>query len=229
MRRAAAVFVLCLMFAGDAFAFDSEAGPYTPGSEPDALGAFDCLGVVSDAQQLPNGISGTAAQDDVCYPFLAESVDNFVGDGNSLIGVGWWGLDLLDEMDAFVVSILADDGGVPGEVLFTETLTEFNPTAGEPNGFCANFAEEFEKVDGVTYWLNIYAVYCFPPQFFWATADGDGTQGWFRSDFLGFPDWVPMDVANPGSPYELAFIQYNREGSTPLEETSWAGVKEQYR
>ena len=226
MRGATAVFAACLMCAGNALAYDSEFGSYTPNFE--SRDAYDCLGI-PNGEQLPDGISGTAAQDDVCFPFLAESADNFVGDGESLIGVGWWGLDVVDEIEAFVINIHADDGGVPGEVLFSETHTEFNPTAGQPNGFCVNFDGQFEKVEGVTYWLNIYAVFCFPPQYFWATANGDGTQGWFRSDFLGFPDWVPMDVANPGSPYELAFILYDLDESTPFEEASWAGVKELYR
>ena len=227
-----AFFAMALVVAGSASAEPVlESGPFTVQGW-DGLDAFDCDGTVKDDfQQLPNGVSGLAAQDDQCYPFLAEIADNFTGDGDNLVGVGWWGVYWNGTPlppDSFDITIYADDGGVPGAELATTNTADYNETAGDPNGYCSQI-DSFAKADGVGYHLDVTAVFCFPPQYGHATGDGDGNEAHFKSDFFGFPDWVTATTVF-GVAHDLAFILYNEEGAgTPVDETTWTGIKDLYK
>lgn len=231
MKKAFALLGL-MAFAGSVFALDME-GPRNYNVDISTLDAFDCIGDVKN-EQLPNGASGLAAQEDQCYPFTARVADNFTGDGEELIGVGWWGVfwngtpSPADSYDIQVYSSGAD--GCPDVLLHSENTTDFNETIGDPYGYCANFAgtNTFTKIDGVPYHLAVTAVKCFPPQVGHATGDGDGQQACFKSEFFAFAAWTPaVDVF--GIPYELAFLLYNSGGTVPTEEKSWSEIKELYR
>ncbi len=214
---------LLLLGAAGAAALDMTSGPYQIRED---TGAYDCPGVVK-WEQLPNGISGTAAQDDVCYPFLAETADDFAGDGGAIQSVGWWGTEFIAEVEMFRISIYTEDAdGCPGELVYTYETPDFIQS--EDGSACAELAEPFQKADGVDYCISITAVFCWPPQWYWGTGDGNGQECCFRSDFFGFPDWVPGSEG-PGWPlYENAFALFN-SGSTPTEDASWTTIKEQYR
>jgi hypothetical protein len=142
----------------------------------------------------------------VCYPFAAEVADDFVGTGDLVYGVGWWGTYWSGapfSPDGFNIRVYADDGGVPGDLLREQYVTEYEEEAGDPFGFCAN-VHAFTPVDGVRYHLSVQAVLCDPPQYGWATGEGNGLEGHFRSEVFGYPEWVPASEVFR-EPHELAF------------------------
>ncbi len=203
-------------------------GPYTVTS--DGLDAFDCFGEIY-YEQPPNGLSGLSSQDDVCYPFVSEVVDDFLGAGSDLVGTGWWGVYWGGSPlppDAFRIKIYPESvtGGVPGELVYEVTTTDYNETLGDPNGYCANF-DPFTIADGQRYFVGFQAIFCFPPQWGESTGDGNGMQGLFKSEFFGWPDFVPNDEVF-GVPYESAFLLYE-DSVVPIHHGSWAFVKGLYR
>ena len=225
-KIAALVSIFAIAVTGNALALETQTGSSYQ-VDTDALDAFDC-GEDFKWEQLPNGGAGVAAQDDECYPFLAESADNFVGDGEMMIGAGWWGdWDGSAMLDAFEITIYADSGNGPGEMIYTEVVTDYNETAGAPFGYCALLSEPVMKADGETYWIDITSIYCFQPQWFWSVGDGDGQEIYFKSDFFGFPDWVPGSIVF-GGPRETAFLLYNEGGGVPTEEATWSEIKALY-
>ena len=117
----------------------------------------------------------------------AEVADNFMGDGADVVGVGWWGVYWNGTPlppDGFNIRIYADNGGLPGDLLYEETAATYNETAGDPYGYCANLAAPFAKADGVGYHLSVQAQFCFPPQWGYSSGDGDGLQASFKSAFF---------------------------------------------
>lgn len=200
---------------------EMSSGPHTVAL--DGLDAFDCDGRVSvEFQQLPNGFSGLAAQDDGCYPFLAEMADNFVGQENYVLGLGWWGVywnGSSTPPDHFRFTVFADDGGKPGAMLQSSTATDFNETVGDPNGYCAQFDDFFGAWE-VPYHFSLTAVFCFPPQWGWATGDGDASQAHFRSEFFGYPDWVTAEEAFLAS-YDMAWIVYEAHDDPAFVNCCW--------
>jgi hypothetical protein len=228
MKKVAALFtIFAVAVTGNALAIGTQSGPYTVAG--DQQDAYDC-GTEWKWEQMPDGQSGLAAQDDQCYPFLAECADDFMGDGSNVTGVGWWGVFWNGSPvapDGFQITIyLSDPDGCPGEAICSEFVTDYNQTAGDPYGYCATLAEACPKADGVSYHVSTTAVFCFPPQWGSATGTGNGQQMCFRSAFFGFPDWVPGNVVF-GVNYDLAFLLYN-DGIVPTEDASWSSIKNLY-
>jgi hypothetical protein len=229
MKKVTALFAICALAAVAANAAPQfSSGPYTVSG--DGLDAFDCTGTIK-WEQPPDGASGLSSQDDTCYPFSSECADDFMGDGNSVIGVGWYGVYWNGTPlapDAFNVRFYSDASGLPGTQLALTTTSNYNETAGDPYGYCSD-VDSFSKADGVKYHLSIQAVLCFPPQWGFASGTGNGAQGSFQSALFGFPTWVPNTTVF-GIPYELAFLLYNDDGGgTPTEEASWSTIKNLYR
>ncbi len=228
MKKLGAFFAICAVAAFSAQAeVQLERGPFT--LEFDGLDATDCEGEIKWVQE-PDGASGLAAQDDQCYPFLAQIADNFLGDGNDIVGVGWYGVYWNGSPlppDAFRIEIYTSDAdGCPGDLVYSDETSDYNQTLGAPDGYCSQVTP-FNKADGVSYHISVTAVFCFPPQYGSATGVGDGQQACFRSAFFGFADWTPAtDVF--GVPYDLAFLLYNEPG-TPTEEASWSSIKKLYQ
>ncbi len=162
--------------------------------------------------QEPDGASLLSSQKDTTVPFETESADDFMGDGQLLLAIGWWGGYWGGSPvppDAFRIRIYAkatDD--CPGELLYDETIGDYHETLlGTSGEYCVNLGDPFLKADGVNYSLSIQAILNFPPQWGWATGTGNGKQGCFRSDYFSYSDWVPWgDVLEP---YEHAFVLFN--------------------
>jgi hypothetical protein len=229
MKKVTALFAICALAAVAANAAPQlSSGPYTVSG--DGLDAFDCTGTIK-WEQPPDGASGLSSQDDTCYPFQSECADDFMGDGQSVIGVGWYGVYWNGTPlapDAFNIRFYSDSSGFPGTELSLTTSSNYNETAGAPNGYCSDVTA-FSKADGVKYHVSIQAVMCFPPQWGIGTGTGNGVQGSFKSALFGFPDWTTNSTIF-GVPYELAFLLYNDEdGGTPTEEASWSTIKNLYR
>jgi len=201
-----AVVVAAALSPGSAL-FDGplelESGPLLTDSD---LEAFDCDGDVI-FEQLPNGTSVAASQDDICYPFAAETADDFVADGSTVTAVGWWGRfwnGSPEPVEEFRLSIYADDDGKPGTLLVSTDVATYEETPGKPIRYCATIPP-FTGEAGITYHLSIQAVTCFPPQWGWATGKGNGVPAHFRSELFDVPEWVTADEIFPG-PYEMAVV-----------------------
>jgi hypothetical protein len=184
-------------------------------------------------EQPPDGRSSVSAQDDGCLPFLAESADDFVGNGEQVAEVGWWGAywDTTSRVpDSIRINIFsADADGLPGELLYSFETADYIETPGDPNRYRVVLGYRFSTVADTRYSISITVTFCSPPQWGWATAesspDGINTT-WFRSDFFGYPDWTPaMSVF--GVHYDQAFVLYGVD-ETPVTEVTWARIKAGY-
>jgi hypothetical protein len=79
----------------------------------------------------------------------------------------------------------------------------------------------------VAYEFSIVASLCYPPQWGWATGDGNGQEGCWRSERFGVPSWTPFSETTIDDPYDLAFVLYS-EPAVPAMETSWGAIKGLY-
>lgn len=192
---------------------------------------FDCDGRVG-WEQWPNDASAFSAQVDIAYPFESAVADNFSGNGRSLVGAGWWGVywnGSTAQPDHFTVRIHADDGGRPGDVLFSEVCVECEETYAEATtaDYCVNFSAPFPTETGAVYWLEIGTALTYPPQWGWATGDGDGNDVWFAFPALGIAFWTRGEALF-GRPSNMAFVLFE-EPDFPVSEASWSSVKALYR
>jgi len=224
------IALLSTFAAATAITANAEVTPVAPDYtvELDALDAFDCEGETK-WEQLPNGGGAMASQDDVVYPFTADLADDFMGDGDDMVGVGWWGSywnGTVAAPDAFNINIYADNGGMPGDLIYSDQTAEYNETVGAPNGYCSQI-ETFNKAEGVTYWLSVQAVLVFPPQWGWVGGDGNGVGVYQRFPLLGFDDWTDSVTAF-GNVRDAAFVLYNDEVVVPVEEKTWTEIKGLY-
>jgi hypothetical protein len=229
MQRLGAFFAGIVLAAGSAIAAPQlTSGPYTVS---DALDAFYCGDPYAIFwEQPPDGASGLSAQDDACYPFQSECADDFVGNGNPIDAVGWYGVYWNGSPiapDAFNIRFYSDAAGFPGAELGITTSSDYNETVGDPYGYCTEVDWLWTNY-GIKYHISIQAVLCFPPQWGIGTGVGNGTQGSFKSALFGFPDWVTNSTIF-GVPYELAFLVYEGYGTSPAKETSWSAIKDLYR
>lgn len=232
MRAIPGLVSSCLVLATAAVAEDAVPRPTIQGLRPVAtpvpLDAFDCDGTIR-WEQLPNGASVLSSQEDACYPFTSEVADDFVGNGADVFGVGWWGSYWNGTPlppDGFTIRVYADDTGVPGDLIHEDATTEYNETVWDPNGYCSQF-DAFRAFDDVRYHLVVQATLCFPPQWGWATGDGNGEEGHFRGELFGYFDWVPLSVPFL-VPYDMAVVYYTGGSGTPVADTTWSGIKAHY-
>ncbi len=194
-------------------------------------GAYDCSGIPR-WEQTPDGVSLLASQDDTCYPFVAESADDFVAADNFMHAVGWWGGYWSGSPvppEGFRINIYTQGAGnFPGELVYSETVTEYHESMeGTDASYCAELSGQFTGAVGQTYYIVIQALLCFPPQWgIGSSGDGNGTIACFRGELFGYPDWVPWSEVS--APYEQAFVLFDFHG-TPVDVTSWSRLKGQYR
>ena len=193
--------------------------------------------------QLPD-LAGEflASQYAADYPFDARSADDFYcEDGDPIIAIEWWG-DYWNPgeppyADYFVIRFYSDVPGPPysrpGDLRYEEECLVY---AEDPDGGGYHYVQElavpFEQEAGEIYWISIQAVHLF---------FAGGQWGWFEclaDDYwndeavlvfpeLGIPEWSPMTLVT-GEYHELAFVLYGQVFS-PVEATTWSGVKAMFR
>jgi hypothetical protein len=245
MKKVFAFFsAFALAGVGSAMALDVESGfGY---HAIDQAGAYDCDGAVK-WEQLPNGVNGYSSQVDVCYPFDSATADNFVGDGETLIGAAWWGIywgGTPVVPSGFYVTVYADAGGVPntppppggaGIMSWYVPAPFYNETFSSASeaDYCFNVADAtppspFLKEDGARYWISFQAEFCFPPQWGWTTGSGDGVDVQFGFPLLGTPYWTAGALVF-GVPSDMGFFLLNETDGTPTEDTTWSTIKNLYR
>jgi hypothetical protein len=220
---------LLVVLAGAAHALDIEvAGPGAVGPR------VTCPGEVQ-FEQLPNGVSAIASQEDVCYPFLFEAADDFTGTGEPITAVTWWGIywgggGNMGPMDAFHIKIYTmSSGGCPEDLIFSQTSLDFTEDLEGPSAsYCAQLWAPFQSDLGATYEFSIVGSLCYPPQWGWMTGDGNDREGCFRApEFFDVPDWTPFSETFLGRPYDLAFVLHGNQ-AVPALEASWGAIKHLY-
>ncbi|MBD3160748.1 MAG: hypothetical protein GF346_01275 [Candidatus Eisenbacteria bacterium] len=183
-----------------------------PGGLRDAYG---CEGEIC-LEQPPNEIGGFIAQDDFCNTFLSEVADDFQGNGDVLIGLGWYGIYQHGDWDPvppefFRIDIyLRDPAGFPGEHVYGVEIVDYIETRQEPQGnvtlasYCAYLPDEFLMDEGVEYSISITAGLCQPDQWGWLAGDGNGEEGYTRAPEWGIEEWTPISEIY-GVPTDLSF------------------------
>jgi len=115
----------------------------------------------------------------------------------------------------------------PGALVYEEPCEVFDYyTDGDWVHFEQSLGAPFDQVMGNTYWISIQGIFsqtgnrwdwqwCDP-------ADYWGFEGELRSDYFGFPDWVPISDA-AGSYFELAFVLHGASGAEKWRQNPYAG------
>lgn len=186
------------------------------------------------------GGNAYASQFDSVYPFYAESSDDFYcDDTRPIVAVEWWGLYwngvVPPYASSFVIRFYADvpaSGGLPshpGSLLYEEPCTVYTEQWDDYYGqyhYFQNLTVPFAQVPGHIYWCSVQAVHFFT---------GGSQWGWCRSEqhwndlavmdfaFIGIPRWTVIS-----DNVDLAFGLYVVETS-PVEDSTWGGIKALYR
>ncbi len=215
MKTTSLFGLLWCVLAGSALALDIQSGEQSR-IWSDGRGVWDCPGLEKWYQPPDPAGNLLASQDDTTIPFRAEVADDFMGDGQYIWSIGWWGGywgGSPRPPDAFEITIYAKaTGDCPGEVLYQEVDSDYHETlVGTSADYCIELDENFYKAPGVNYQVSIVAVLNYPPQWGWAvSSQGNGKQVCFRSEYFSFPDWVP-GIQVFGAFYETAFVLFNKD------------------
>ncbi len=184
--------------------------------------------------------NGLASQRDDCYPFFAQVADDFLCDETGpILAIEWWGTYWNPGPPPpagifFVIEFWTDNPGPPShpEVMvyqeechvFTEDFDEDYQQYHYVQYFDEPFGQEADNI----YWVSIYAVFCYPPQFGWCTGEPQWNDcASFYGPFFGYPEWTDA-VTVWGECYDMAFVLYGPGGS-PVEEKTWGSIKAFFR
>lgn len=193
-------------------------------------------------EQLPAARDGypwlMSSQDDDCGAFTSWIADSFVGDGQEVTAVRWWGAywsgSAVPPTEAIVQFWTpGPDPQCPdfGTRIHSSRTTSFSevPTVlpGGQRGFeyHAILPDPFAAVQGEAYFVTIQLALCFPPAWGITMGEGDGQSCCLGDDWFG--DWSPVELAYL-YPYESAFILYTGY-ATPVESTTWAAIKAHFQ
>jgi hypothetical protein len=181
----------------------------------DHRGARDLLW---DQQQSAQGPQALACQADTTLSFFPRCADNFTipydADIDSLVWWGYYWNTMTNVVTGWNIEFYVDSGGGNGPqqaATFWAGINSWNET--DLGGWYRYEATipPFSATTGVTYYLVTQPVLIFPPQ--WGVnADtppnvGDGNEGYFKSAYFGYPQWVTATTLW-GTPYEWGFQIY---------------------
>jgi hypothetical protein len=243
MRFAIIVALVC--FAAAAFGAPATESPryqgggriWTPWPDPDIEVKW-----VQTPVPYPYG-NALASQDDQVYPFFAQVADDWLCDETGLIvAVEWWGTYWNPGPPPppgyfFMIEFWSDDGepypeSSPLDLLYQEPCFIFFEDYDvdyEQYHYFQYLDFPFQQFAGNKYWLSIYAVFPYPPQFGWCIGEPPwGDPANFKSDFFGYPEWTPSQYVW-GELYDMAFALYKPAPNNPVEDTSWGSIKAMFR
>lgn len=170
-------------------------------------------------QNSPSQGAFGACQADSAMAFYPRLSDNFVltidADIDSIVfWGGYWNPGYPGSPLGYNIEFYPDSGGGNGpcqdpiyfqEVMFTETQISGDWCVYE------GAIPPFSVAAGDTYWLVTQMLLTFPPQFGTNCSSppdwGDGQEGYFKSEYFGYPTWVTATTVF-GSPYENGFQLY---------------------
>jgi hypothetical protein len=210
---------------------------WTPLPDPDLQVKW-----VQTPDPYPYG-NGLSSQQDDCYPFLSQMADDFQCDETGpILAIEWWGTYWNPGPPPpagyfFMIEFWTDNGlpypdSHPLELIYQEPCYVFTEDYDEDYAqyhYVQYLENPFTQEEGNIYWLSIYAVFCYPPQFGWCT----GEPHWadcanFKSEFFGFPDWTSSELVW-GICYDMAFVLYGPYNPNPVEEKSWGTIKAMFQ
>jgi hypothetical protein len=237
--RTAAIVVLAALAASPAVAAPRLATSGSFGSGGSNYEWEPVSEVMLNWAQLPEvGGTGVASEVSVSGGLASESADDFLCDtGTPIVAVEWWGVDWTGRnLDYFVIRFYADDPGPParpGELVYEEECHVFGqesvPGHFDQCHYYLDLPSAFDPDAGSVYWLSIQAVHA-KQQWFWLECADDqcwNGVGVVRSEYFGFPDWTTVGDAT-GTSREFAFGLYS-DIASPVESTTWGGVKAMFR
>ncbi len=238
--RFAAILVMILLAATVAVAAPRLA---TSGSLSNQGGSSEweaAKEVVVKWTQLPE-VGGVAITSEyrTTDTLLSESADDFFcEDGAPIVAVEWWGEDwTAGVIDYFVIRFYSDVPGPPyshpGDLLYEEECHDFTSelVSGQLNQYYyyADLPSAFDQDGGNVYWITIQAVHP-DDQWFWLECAVEyywNDVAVVKSEFFGFPDWTTVGDAT-ATDREFSFVLY-ADVMSPVESTTWSGVKAMFR
>jgi len=176
------------------------------------------------------------------FDYWMECADDFYcDDGSPIVALEWWGIDWTNTViDYFVVRFYTDvpDGRFshPGDLLYEGTIDSWVATyLPDPDAvhYEADLPVSFQQQAGNIYWVSIQAYHSYlvgGGQWFWSQclpSEYWNDEATARSEYHGFPDWTNMTAAL-GYYAEMAFVLY-ADVTSPVEDTTWAGIKALYK
>jgi hypothetical protein len=240
VMRLAAVLAVVVLTASVAIAAPRLA---TPGSLSNSGGSSSweaAKEVVVKWTQLPEvGGIGITSEQCIGLGIVSESAEDFYcEDGAPIVAVEWWGVDWTDEViDFFIIRFYSDVPGPPyshpGDLLYEEECHAFTyeliPGQFDQYYYYVDLPSAFDQDGDTIYWISIQAVHP-TDQWFWLECEDAyywNDAGVVRSEFFGFPDWVTVEGAT-GTYREFSFVLY-ADVMSPVESTTWGGVKAMFR
>ena len=221
---AVAIALMVAFIALTASTADDDKPPLTTSFRSDVSRVIEPAGprpIIQDPIIWDNGSSNagyylSSSQNDVVYPFVSQTADDFMLVEDMLVtDVHWWGgfwNGPPDEVEPcpFYIYFYADDG--TGNAPTGAGMADPSPTALasyyfpgvsglplDPNGYHeynVDLSPPFPAAGGVKYWIAIQADFPYPPQWGWTDTDGiqlhSATQGF---PFLGTVFWTDLDPA----------------------------------
>jgi hypothetical protein len=193
-------------------------------------------------EQLPVVLEGSgwamSSQEDVCYPFESWIADNFIGTGDEVTAVRWWGAFWNGNPDLPTEVIVefwtpGPDGQCPAfstRVHASRTSSFSQMPVELPGGnpgfeYQAMLPDPFVPLPGEAYFVSIQLALCYPPQWGITMGGGDGHQCCLGGQWNG--SWAPAETVF-GYPHESAFVLYSGY-ATPTEPSTWSRIKGQFR
>lgn len=238
--RFAAILAVVVLTASTAAAAPRLASPGSLSNQGGDSGWEAAKEVVVKWAQLPE-VGGVAitSERSVALGIVSESADDFYCEnGSPIVAVEWWGADWTGQViDYFIIRFYSDVPGPPcshpGDLLYEEECHAFTyeliPGQFDQYYYYADLPCAFDQDGGNTYWISVQAVHP-TDQWFWLECDEPSywnDAGVVRSEYFGFPDWVTVEEAT-GTHREFSFVVY-ADVTSPVESTTWSGVKALFR
>jgi hypothetical protein len=237
-----AIVLAVVLVASVAFAAPTAIGPASNGT-----GVFEYEPTRDIKwEQLPLvGGTAPAAQYAYDYPFYAECADDFECiDGTPITAVEWWGSywnpGYVVSPDYFTIrfydNVPAPPFSQPGDLVYEELCydytEEYDAYYDQYHYFC-DLAVPFDQMAGMIYWVSVQPALPFLTGSQWGWCECDPIYYWMDEgvgefDVLGIPRWTPFsDPIYIGAYIELAFVLHGP--ASPVENTSWGGIKAMFK
>jgi hypothetical protein len=216
-------FAVAMLFAqGQPLLWSGFAGGNPAHKPPQSPPADDLQIVPADPLLLSQGpdCNATGSSEVIgAYNLTSNCADDFMfTTGKNITAAGWWFAPFNGAYSSFAtwtVTIYNEAACLPGNIV-QQWIIPFNMSHELlycTNGYYSYWADltpSFIALANTKYWVSVQTGdHVFPGQWGWAMhAQVSGCQGAFKSDFFGFPDYVPAGGLVFVNPTDFAFELY---------------------